>query len=65
MSDKISYEIEIYPGCWEDISPEHLYDSKMKTLASYGDIDPETVEGNCWWLSDFTKAPRCVRIKRS
>jgi hypothetical protein len=57
------YEVEICPGYWEEIDPENLYDSDQRTLSSYGDIDPEKLDGTLWWLSDFTQAPRPVRMK--
>ncbi|MBN1932115.1 MAG: hypothetical protein JW786_10965 [Desulfobacterales bacterium] len=62
MQKTYKFEIEIFPGCWEEIDPENLYDNNQKTLASYEDIDPEKLEGTLWWLSDFTQAPKRIRI---
>ena len=63
MNNKTEYEIELFPGCWVDADPEHLYDTSQKTLADYGNIDTTVLEKTLWWMSDLTQAPRRVRKK--
>ena len=62
MPRNYKFEIEICPGCWEEIDPENLYDTNQNTLDSYENIDPEKLEGTLWWLSDLTQAPKCIRV---
>lgn len=62
MHHKIEYEIELFPCCWEEIDPENLYDENHRTLASYGEVTEEQLEGTLWWTCDFTQPPRPVRI---
>lgn len=63
MSTPPEYEIELFPGCWIDADPEHLFDTGFKSLASYGDIDDDILKQTLWWLDDLTEAPRHVRKK--
>ncbi|MDD2389626.1 MAG: hypothetical protein PHP23_07840 [Desulfobacterales bacterium] len=63
MSDKTEYEIEIFPGCWIDADPDHLFDTSFKSLTDYGDINDALLEKALWWMDDLTEAPRYVRKK--